>query len=823
VSTLSLCLIAKNEATTLPRLIKSFEGNYDEIILVDTGSTDDTVNIATELGAKVVHRPWDDNFSNARNAACELATSNWIICPDCDEVIKNPEELYRFLEQVPEAVNLVQIDLHTSWENYVDVDTKGKLLTLFPAQRCFRNKTHIWKDRVHEYLSPVAGTTQAMLYCHEAWLEHHPLVAKSRAFYLDLLRKQVCDGPNDGRHLYYMGRECMSHGLYVEAVGYFERCLQFHHWDFERCQTRIYLAECYKFLNQLDKTEDQLIMSLKEEPSRRDSAYQLGEFYREQQKWDKAIVWYRTAAALPKTANISYFTNESLYHALPFLRLAYCYWQVNNIKEALHFYQLAAKDDPENPEVIQNAPIFELPRVSVIIPTRFRDGSLNRVISMIRADEASYPNIDVIVIRDEGKKAKGCPKSVNEGLKRCKTDYVAFLGNDTYPRPGWLLHAMLMMKQFPNGKGMIGFNNMYSAGMAQHFVIHKDILQQLDYNKDKTAEDTQLFNEDYTHNFVDDDLRLQVEALGRYRWCSRAIVEHSWHLKEGTSPSVALRPADECDQRAATAFSEDHRHFMERFNAAHWGDKRELTFGVQIMARKEANYFLKDVIENVLEVFPKENIVGVLGPQMATPITDDDADDETKTVFDTYGIRTLWCVEPTEAERRNYATKILDTDYVFIIDADELWDKDDLQKAISMLKANPQVELLRTRCYTYWKTPDWRITPPEPLHPTVAIKRTVNFTQCRNTDAQIVQDAPDMYFHHFSYVGDDARIQRKIELLSRADAKDMHPVIETWYNNVWKAWTPETSENFENLHPTHPEAYKKAVKDPCPLSLRYYK
>ncbi len=83
--TISACMIAKNEEKFLAQCLRSIEAAVDEIILVDTGSTDTTVEIARSFGAKVYHHPWRDNFSEARNHSLRYATGEWILYIDADE------------------------------------------------------------------------------------------------------------------------------------------------------------------------------------------------------------------------------------------------------------------------------------------------------------------------------------------------------------------------------------------------------------------------------------------------------------------------------------------------------------------------------------------------------------------------------------------------------------------------------------------------------------------------------------------------------------------------------------------------------------------
>ena len=81
----SLCMIARNEGATLSRCLSSIAGLADEIIVVDTGSLDNTREIARQLDARVHEFPWVDDFAAARNESLRHATGDWILWLDGDE------------------------------------------------------------------------------------------------------------------------------------------------------------------------------------------------------------------------------------------------------------------------------------------------------------------------------------------------------------------------------------------------------------------------------------------------------------------------------------------------------------------------------------------------------------------------------------------------------------------------------------------------------------------------------------------------------------------------------------------------------------------
>lgn len=92
--TISLCMIAQNEARCIGRALDSVKNHVDEIILVDTGSSDDTAGIAASYGARIYHHPWTDDFSESRNRSLEYATGDWILVLDPDETINYLDMIY---------------------------------------------------------------------------------------------------------------------------------------------------------------------------------------------------------------------------------------------------------------------------------------------------------------------------------------------------------------------------------------------------------------------------------------------------------------------------------------------------------------------------------------------------------------------------------------------------------------------------------------------------------------------------------------------------------------------------------------------------------
>ncbi|MDR3002178.1 MAG: glycosyltransferase [Fibromonadaceae bacterium] len=141
---LSLCMIVKNEESNLKECLESVQGLADEIIITDTGSTDKTVEIAQNYGAKIEHFIWIKDFSAARNYSISKASSRWIIWLDADDRVpeKTVEEIRKKLSmEIPDKVFYFEI-----------CDNKG---TRFSQIRVFPNNGKVqFEGRIHEQILP---------------------------------------------------------------------------------------------------------------------------------------------------------------------------------------------------------------------------------------------------------------------------------------------------------------------------------------------------------------------------------------------------------------------------------------------------------------------------------------------------------------------------------------------------------------------------------------------------------------------------------------------------------------------------------------------
>lgn len=187
---LSATLIVRNEALHLPGCLASIADVVDEVIVVDTGSSDTTLEIARAAGATLVSRPWDDSFAPARNAALDLAAGQWILYIDADERLAGAAGLRDALAATDAVAGLVRF-------------RPGRGYTQYREYRLFRNRPDIrFRGIIHETIVPditrLEATEGVAVVDVPAEIDHLGYEGDQTAKHrrnLPLLERQLSDDP----------------------------------------------------------------------------------------------------------------------------------------------------------------------------------------------------------------------------------------------------------------------------------------------------------------------------------------------------------------------------------------------------------------------------------------------------------------------------------------------------------------------------------------------------------------------------------------------------------------------------------------------------
>jgi len=196
--TISACMIVKNEEHNLPRCLASIKPFVDEIIVVDTGSTDKSIEIAESYGAKVYHHPWENDFSKHRNQSISYATCDWILIVDADEeFFFGPDSIHSIKEN---ALPFIERENNAAAILLKDMQN-GRVQMKFSTVRFFkRGKVH-YEKIVHNHavvkgIAPVIPET--MVYMHHYGYDLTP-EKKQEKFdrSVGLLKKRLEQNPSD--------------------------------------------------------------------------------------------------------------------------------------------------------------------------------------------------------------------------------------------------------------------------------------------------------------------------------------------------------------------------------------------------------------------------------------------------------------------------------------------------------------------------------------------------------------------------------------------------------------------------------------------------
>jgi tetratricopeptide (TPR) repeat protein len=224
--TLSLCMIVRDEEEMLPRCLAAAAPAVDEIVVVDTGSTDRTIEIARSFGARVIEREWTGSFAEARNVSFEAATGDWLIYLDADEVLVS-EDVKRLRSLTTQVWREAFYLLETS---YTGEDGDGTGMT-HPALRVFRNRPgYRFEGRMHEQIAHTLPTQAPGRIEHTSIrVEHYGYLGsvrnakeKSRRN-IELLRAQQAEGQGGAFLHFNLGTEYATVGDHGQALPEYER------------------------------------------------------------------------------------------------------------------------------------------------------------------------------------------------------------------------------------------------------------------------------------------------------------------------------------------------------------------------------------------------------------------------------------------------------------------------------------------------------------------------------------------------------------------------------------------------------------------------
>lgn len=339
----SCAIICKNEEKNLERLLPKLKPHVDEIVVVDTGSTDKSIEIARKY-ANVYEREWKD-FSDARNFSFAKCTHKYVFWIDCDDDIEGAENLRKLAEQA-ERTGMA------GWGfkyNYA-VDENGNVLSVQWRERLLDKTQFEWLGKIHESAcqttkNPVHRSDEVVIN-HLATLED---MKKSNLRNLEMLldeHKQDKE-KTDPRTLYYIAQTYKGLKDWVNAAKFYTLYIPTSGWDEEKAQAWHSLADCLRFMDKFNEAIIADMECLKILPDWPDGYLGIADTYfhkadhtSSKKDWEACVEWLK-AGFTKKVPDTIRVIEPQRYTWMPTLQMAIAYLNLGKVFKSYDLYKKA--------------------------------------------------------------------------------------------------------------------------------------------------------------------------------------------------------------------------------------------------------------------------------------------------------------------------------------------------------------------------------------------------------------------------------------------------------------------------------------------------
>ena len=259
---LTACLIVKNEEAVIRRALESVK-EADEIVIVDTGSVDKTVEIAKEYG-KVYRFEWCDDFSAARNYAISKCKTDWALTIDADMYLE-PGGIKKIKESLIDMGEYDALNLKSTW---MDTNIYHKHILVY-------RKENRYIGKIHEYVVGNAKNTDIVMHYDKS--PSHDFDPDRN---LRILKEAVKDGK--AREMFYLAGEYYDRKDFKKALTWFKRYIKVGDWRYEIADANLRIAKCLWNLNRGDEARNYCLQAIMGNPEFKEALLLMAEM-----SWDK--------------------------------------------------------------------------------------------------------------------------------------------------------------------------------------------------------------------------------------------------------------------------------------------------------------------------------------------------------------------------------------------------------------------------------------------------------------------------------------------------------------------------------------------------------
>jgi glycosyltransferase involved in cell wall biosynthesis len=353
MGTVSLCMIVKNEEKNLSRCLNSIHDLVDEIIIVDTGSSDRTKDIAMQYTDKIFDFEWQNDFAAARNFAFDQGTMDFLMWLDADDILETSDQTLfaKYKQALTENIDVVMMRYHTSF------DAQNKPIFSYYRERLVRREIGLrWEGAVHECITPTGR-----IVWWDAAVSHRKTSAGDPDRNLNIYNNLLMQGKTlTPREQFYYARELIFHRQDRAAAAWLEYYLNSGQgWIENILQACRDLAGCYARLGQPEAAFSALIRGLRYGPPRAELCCDLGRFFFTRNDWATAAYWYTCALECPSSEQSGGFGQPDCHGFIPLMQLCVCYYNMGDIDRAKTYNAQAGLLKPENTSYLFNKNFFQ--------------------------------------------------------------------------------------------------------------------------------------------------------------------------------------------------------------------------------------------------------------------------------------------------------------------------------------------------------------------------------------------------------------------------------------------------------------------------------
>lgn len=349
---LSLCMIVKNEEDVLERCLKSASLFTDEIIIVDTGSTDRTKMIASKYTTKIYDFEWIDDFAAARNFSFSKASGDYIMWLDADDIITpiNANKILALKNSYDPKTDIFMFKYNVAF------DENNRPTFTYYRERIIRNTSiYKWESPIHEVIPLIGNITY-----NDISIEHKKIKASPSGRNLKIFEKMLSEGKIlDARQQFYYGRELFYNNKDAVAIDVLENFLKRNDGWFEnKIDACKLLGTLYLKKGDSEKALSFLLHSLHYAPPRSNICCEIGKIFFNKKDYTNAIFWYETASCQNQNIISNAFIEPDTFNYIPYMQLCVIYYRMGDFVKANMYNEMAGKVKPNDKSYLYNKNIF---------------------------------------------------------------------------------------------------------------------------------------------------------------------------------------------------------------------------------------------------------------------------------------------------------------------------------------------------------------------------------------------------------------------------------------------------------------------------------